>query len=208
MIRGVIIASLVTMLLLVLYLPAVTSPATFYEHVRSEYSAYGATWGQERAHRALKGAMAMLERPTAAPLMTGASVQQGRTTTAAGHQFDAVSRRILDSDYLRAFNALALLAGFRLAVLVQLCPGLLCFATAYVMDGFVRRWVKGREFVHLHPEIWTGSVCGICLALCAAIISSVLPVKMPLALLPSLAACTCLATAFAIANYPVGPARR
>lgn len=208
MIRGVVIASLVTMLLLVLYLPAVTSPATFYEHVRSEYSAHGATWGRERAHRALEGAMAMLEHPTAAPLMTGASVQQGSAVTAAGHQFDTVSQRLLDSDYLRAFNALALLAGFRLAVLAQLSPGLLCLATAYVVDGFVRRWVKGREFVHLHPEVWAGSVCGACLALCAAIISSVLPVTMPLALLPSLAACACLATALAIANYPVGPARR
>lgn len=208
MIRGVAIASLVALLLLVLYLPAVTPSATFFEHVRSEYSAHGATWGRERAHRALEGAMAMLERPTAAPLMTGASVQQGSPATVAGRQFDTVSRRLLDSDYLRAFNALALLAGFRLAVLAQLAPGLLLFAAAYVVDGFARRWVKGREFVHHHPEVWTGSVCCVCLALCAAIISSVLPIVAPPVLLPALAGCACLAIAFAVANYPIGQARQ
>lgn len=208
MIRGVAIASLVTLLLLVLYLPAVTPPAAFFERVRSEYSAHGTAWGQGRAHRALEGAMTMLERPMSAPLINGASAQQGRAATATGRQFDTVSRRLLDSDYLHAFNALALLAGFRIAVLAQLAPGLLCLAAAYVVDGLVRRWVKGREFTHPHPEVWAGSVCCACIALCATIISSVLPVAVPLALLPSLAGGACLATAFAIANYPAGQARR
>jgi hypothetical protein len=193
MIRGVAIASLVTLLLLVLYLPAVTPPAAFFERVRSEYSAHGTAWGQGRARRALEGAIAMLERPMSTPLMNGTSAQQGRAATAAGRKFDTVSRRLLDSDYLHAFNALALLAGFRLAALAQLAPGLLCLAAAYVVDGLVRRWVKGREFTHPRPEVWTGSVCCTCLALFTAIISSVLPIAVPLALLPSLAGGACLA---------------
>lgn len=208
MIRGVAIASLVSLLLLVLYLPAVTPPTVFFERVRSEYAIHRATWGEGRAHRALEGAMAMLERPLSAPLMDGQTVQQGGAATAAGHQFNVVSRRLLDSDYLRAFNALALLSGFRLAVLMQLAPGLLCLAAAYVVDGMVRRWVKGREFAHHHPEIWTGSMCFACLTLCAAIISSVLPVLVPLSLLPSLAGCVCFAISFAIANYPGVQVRR
>ncbi len=207
MIRGVAIASLVTLLMLVLYLPAVTPPAAFFERVRSEYSAHGATWGHARVYRALEDAMAVLERPVSAPLMSEAPAQQGKVVTAAGQQFSTVSRRLLDSDYLRAFNALALLASFRLAVLAQLAPGLLLFATAYVVDGLVRRWVKGREFSHHHPEVWTGSVCCACVTCCAGIISCVLPVAVPLVLLPSLAGCACLAVAFAIANYPVGQAR-
>ncbi|QBE66276.1 DUF4400 domain-containing protein [Pseudoduganella lutea] len=207
MIRCVAIASLVTLLMLVLYLPAVTPPAAFFERVRSEYSAHGATWGQGLAYRALEDAMAMLERPVSAPLMNEGSAQQAKVATAAGQQFDTVSRRLLDSDYLRAFNALALLAGFRLAVLAQLAPGLFLLATAYVVDGLARRWVKGREFSQHHPEVWTGSVCCVCIACCAGVISSVLPVAVPLALLPSLTGCVFFAAGFAIANYPLGQAR-
>lgn len=207
MIRGVAITSLVTLLMLVLYLPAATPPATFLERIRSEYFAHGATWGQERVYRALEDALVMLEHPVSAPLMNEASARQGNAMTVAEKQFDTVSRRILDSDYLRAFNALALLASFRLMVLAQLAPGLILLATAYIMDGLVRRWVKGREFAHYHPEVWAGSVCSICIACCAAIISSVLPVSVPLTLLPVLAGCASLGTAFAIANYPVGQTR-
>lgn len=207
MIRGVTIASLIMLLLLVLYLPAVTPPSTFFESIRGEYAAHGGAWGEARALKALESALALLDRPAAAPLMTGASVQQGRAATAAGRQFDTVGRRLLESDYLRAFNALALLAGFRLALLAQLAPGLLLLAVAYVVDGLVRRWVKGREFAHHHPEVWTGSVCVAWLMSCAAVISSVLPVAVPLVLLPVLFGGVCLCTAVAIANYPVGQAR-
>ncbi|WP_093555030.1 DUF4400 domain-containing protein [Pseudoduganella namucuonensis] len=207
MIRGVTIASLIMLLLLVLYLPAVTPPSAFFERIRSEYAAHGEAWGDARAHRALESALALLDRPVVAPLMPGASVQQGRATTAAGHQFDTVGRRLLDSDYLRAFNALALLASFRLALLGQLAPGLLLLAVAYVVDGVVRRWVKGREFVHHHPDVWTGSVCAAWLVACAAVMGLVLPVALPLALLPIMGGGACLCIAVAIANYPVGQAR-
>jgi hypothetical protein len=207
MIRVVTIASLVTLLMLVLYLPAATPASAFFERIRSEYAIHGEAWGEARAHKALGSALALLERPVAAPLITGASVQQGRAMTAAGRQLDTVGRRFLESDYLRAVNALALLGGFRLALLGQLAPGLLLLAVAYVVDGLVRRWVKGREFVHHHPEVWTVSVCAAWLASCTAIISSVLPVAVPLVLLPVLFGGVCLCTAVAIANYPVGQAR-
>ncbi|MES2260641.1 MAG: DUF4400 domain-containing protein [Pseudomonadota bacterium] len=205
-IRGVTIASLVMLLLLVLYLPAVTPPSAFFGRIRAEHGLQGAAWGSAHAQHALERALAIAEQPVAAPLIVAGGVQ-GKPVTAAGQQFDIVGQRILGSEYLRSVNALLLLAVFRLAVLAQLAPGFLLFAGACIADGLVRRRVKSSEFSRHHPEVWTASVCTGWLAMWAAVITAVLPAAVPVAFLPLLAGLACVCTAIAIANYPVSAGR-
>ncbi|KQW93217.1 hypothetical protein ASC94_11115 [Massilia sp. Root418] len=207
MIRVVSIASLLALLVLVLYLPSATSASAFFDRVRAEHALHGAAWGQGHAQTALARALAVVERPVAAPLMQADSAKQGRAGTAAGRQLDTVGHRILGSGYLRSLNALLLLAVFRLAVLAQLAPGLLMLAGACLTDGLVRRWVKSREFSRHHPEIWIASVSLGWLAVCGAVICSVLPIAVPVALLPLLAGLFGVGIGMAIANYPAGAGR-
>lgn len=207
MIRVVSITALVALVLLVLYLPSAAPASAFFERVRIEHGVSGAAWGEAHAHAALSRALASVERPAAAPLMSAAPAQPGRVVTAAGRQLETVGQRVLGSGYVRALNALLLLAVFRLAVLMQLAPGLLMLAGACLADGLVRRWVKSREFAPHHPEVWAGSVCAGWLAMCAAVISAVLPIALPVWFLPLLAGVACVYTAIAIANYPAAAQR-
>ncbi|GAB2855696.1 hypothetical protein GCM10027277_25320 [Pseudoduganella ginsengisoli] len=208
MIRAVTIASLVGLLLLVLYLPAVAPPSAFFGRIRAEHGQQGAAWGQAHARQALERALSIAERPVAAPMIgTDTGAGKGMAMTAAGRQFDTVGRRLLDSDYLRSVNALLLLAAFRLAALVQLAPGFLLLACACVADGLVRRRVKSLEFSRHHPEVWTASVCAGCLAVCTVVITAVLPAAVPVVLAPLMVGSACVCTAIAIANYPAGTDR-
>ncbi|MBY0241995.1 MAG: DUF4400 domain-containing protein [Burkholderiaceae bacterium] len=205
-IRAVTIASLVSLLLLVLYLPAVTPPSTFFDRIRAEHGQQGAAWGPAHAQQALERALSIAERPVAAP-MIGAGGGQGRVMTVAGRQLNTVGRRLIDSDYLRSVNALLLLAAFRLAALAQLAPGFLLLACACIADGLVRRRVKGLEFSRHHPDVWTASVCAAWLTVCTVVITAVLPAAVPVALLPLLIGLACVCTAIAIANYPASTGR-
>ncbi|WP_377705340.1 DUF4400 domain-containing protein [Pseudoduganella sp. UC29_71] len=207
MIRIVSIASLLGLLVLVLYLPSATPASAFVNRVRAEHGLHGTAWGQAHAQAALARALSAVERPVAAPLMPIYPSGQGRAGTAAGRQLDTVGQRIVGSGYLRSLNALLLLAVFRLAALAQLAPGLLMLAGACLADGLVRRWVKSREFSRHHPEIWIVSVCLGWLAVCGAVICSALPIAVPVALLPLLASVLCACIGMAIANYPAGGGR-
>ena len=209
MIRAVTIASLVGLLLLVLYLPAVTPPSAFFGRIRAEHGQQGAAWGEAHARQALERALSIAERPVAAPMIgTDTNAGKGRAMTAAGRQFDAVGKRLLDSDYLRSVNALLLLAAFRLAALAQLAPAFLLLACACVADGLVRRRVKSLEFSRHHPEVWTASVCVGWFAVCTVVITAVLPMEVPVVLLPLLTSLLCVCTAVAVANYPAGAGGR
>lgn len=205
-IRAVTIASLVALLLLVLYLPAVTPPSAFFDRIRAEHGLQGAAWGRAHAGQALERALSIAERPVAAP-MIGTGGGQGRVMTAAGRQFETVGKRLFDSDYLRSVNALLLLAAFRLAALAQLAPGLLLLACACVADGLVRRRVKGLEFSRHHPEVWAASVCAGWLAVCTVVVTAVLPAAVPVVLAPLMAGLACVCTAIAVANYPASAGR-
>lgn len=207
MIRVVTIASLVSLLMLVLYLPAVTDAAVYYARVRTELAEQGAAWGGGRSRAALADALGMLERPAAPPLMPVSGRGKGTPMTAGARQFESLGRRITDSAYVRSLNGLVLLAVFRLSTLAQLAPGFYLLAGACLTDGLVRRWVKCREFSRHHPEVWTACVCTAWLAVCAAVLSAVLPRDLPFALLPVLAGVACLCGGIAIANYPAGAGR-
>jgi hypothetical protein len=207
-IRAVTIAALVGLLLLVLYLPAVTPPSAFFDRIRAEHGLLEAAWGPDHARHALERALSIAERPVAAPIIgAGTNAGKGRAVTAAGRQFETVGKRLLDSDYLRSVNALMMLAAFRMAALAQSAPGFLLLGGACIADGLVRRRVKGQEFSRHHPEVWTVSVCAGWLAVCTVVIIAVLPAAVPVVALPLLAGLVCMCTAVAIANYPAGAGR-
>lgn len=186
MIRIVAICSLVSLLMLVLYLPAAKPAGVFIAQVRVEHALLSEFWGQDHA-------MAMLAKmldlqPDSTPSPPLIPIAQGPAGKDAKVLLEvaAVGNRLLNSDYFRSLNALFILATYRAAVALYLLPGLLPFLVAAVLDGLVRRTVKGMDFSGHNPEVFAVSVSGAIVACCCLVIACVLPIQLPVALMPTL----------------------
>jgi len=201
MIRIVTICSLVSLLMLVLYLPAAKPAGVFISQVRIEHALLSEFWGQDHA-------MAMLARmldlqpdftpsPPLIPIVQGTAGKGTKVLPEVG----AVGNRLLNNDYFRSLNALLVLATYRAAVVLYLLPGLLPFLVAAVVDGGVRRSIKGKDFSGHNPEVFAACVSGAIVACCCLVIACVLPIQLPVALMPALLFCCGALANIGLANY-------
>lgn len=201
MIRIVTICSLASLLMLVLYLPAAKPAGEFISQVRIEHASLHKFWGQDHA-------MAMLAKmldlqPSATPSPPLIPIAQGPAGQGAKvlPEVAAVGNRLLNNDYFRSLNALLVLATYRAAVVLYLLPGLLPFLFAAVVDGVVRRSVKGKDFSGHNPEVFAACVSGAIVACCCLVIACVLPIQLPVALMPALLFCCGALANIGLANY-------
>ncbi|KQP23363.1 DUF4400 domain-containing protein [Pseudorhodoferax sp. Leaf267] len=203
MIRGVSIVSLLAVLSLVLYVPAIHGPADILQVLRQEHGRTAALWGEERAGRQLDQALRLqtgaadaspLPRAVAAPPQTGVD-------RAVATEMGVVTQRLFANRYMRSVDAILLLASYRLAGLWAWLPWLLPVALAATADGALRRQIKAREFLHHDPELFALWCCLLILLGCATVVALVLPVALhPLALaLAPLA--MALLTGLAVASF-------
>ena len=56
------------------------------------------------------------------------------------------NQRLFNNAYFKSIDALLLLAGFRVATLIEWLPWLLAFTAAVLLDGFIVRQIKAKEF--------------------------------------------------------------
>lgn len=200
MIRAVAIASLLTLLALVLYLPAARPASAFIAIVRSEHATLSECWGRhalEMLERMLQWQPETLPSPPLVPVAEPAATGNGNVNK----EVAAVGSRLLNNEYFRSLNGLFVLATYRLAVLLGLLSGIVPFLLAVLCDGFVRRAVKGKEFRGHDPEVFSASASGAIIAACALVVLCAVPIALAPAVLPSLlVAVGCLAS-IGIANY-------
>lgn len=201
MIRIVTICSLVSLLMLVLYLPAAKPAGAFISQVRVEHASLSDFWGQDHA-------MAMLAKmldlqPDSTPSPPLIPIAQGSAGKGAQvlPEVAAVGNRLLNNDYFHSLNALLVLATYRAAVVLYLLPGLLPLLVASVVDGVVRRSVKGKDFSGHNPEVFAACASGVIVACCCLVIACVLPIHLPAALMPSLLFGCGVLTNIGLANY-------
>jgi hypothetical protein len=94
----------------------------------------------------------------------------------------SVNQRLFNNPYFRSIDALLLLASFRLAMLLEWLPWLLAFPVAALVDGYLVRLVKAKEFLHHSPEMFALYACLAILTSCATVLAFVLPFTLhPLA---------------------------
>ncbi len=201
MIRGVTIASLVAILMIVLYLPAARPAAAFLAQIRAEHTLLSEYWGK---HHALAMLAKMLElQPTSTPnppliqatnrANSGNGIVQGEVA--------AVGARLLNNDYFRSLNSLLLLALYRSAVLMHLVPGFVPFLLAALVDGLVRRNIKRTDFTGHNPEVFSACTCGVIVVGCTTVVACVIPIQLSPLCLPVLLMAACGLMNFGIANY-------
>ena len=184
MIRAVSVVSLLCMLVLVLYLPSAHPPARFIELVRREQQGIGRFWGDAASLRILSRALGMADsaqrvspvpQPSAAP-------SPNPVNGAVEIEMASVNQRLFNSAYFRSIDALLLLASFRLSTLIEWLPWLLAFSAAAVIDGFVVRRVKAKEFRQKDPEWFAEHASLGIVTICMTVIGFVLPFALhPLA---------------------------
>ncbi len=201
MIRVVAIASLLTLLALVLYLPSARPASVFIATVRSEHASLSDYWGRQHA-------LDMLERmlqwqPETLPSPPLVPVSQPATTANSNvnKEVAAVGSRLLNNEYFRSLNALYVLSAYRMAVVLGLLPGILPLMFGALVDGFVRRTVKAKVFAGHSPETFSACACGMIIAACLLVLVSTVPVKLPPFLLPLLLVAIAGFANFGIANY-------
>jgi hypothetical protein len=185
MIRAVSVISLLCMLVLVLYLPSVHPPDRFIELVRQEQKAIERFWGDAASMRILSRALAMADSAQrASPVpQPSAAPSSNPVNGAVAIEMASVNQRLFNNAYFRSIDALLLLAAFRLSTLIEWLPWLLAFSAAAVLDGFVVRRVKAKEFRQHDPEWFAAHASLGIVTICVTVIGFVLPLSLhPLAM--------------------------
>jgi hypothetical protein len=194
MIRGVAVISLLSLLILVLYLPAAHPPERFLQQLRLEMGRCAEFWGEAVATDMLDRAMGM---QTSARGVTALPPSHDAPSTkslegAVATEMGAVNQRLFNNAYFRSVEALFMLASFRLAMMLQWLPWLSLLAAPLALDGHWHRVIKAKEFRQHDPEMFAIWACFGITGACATVLGLVFPITlhplvMPGAPLPILA---------------------
>jgi hypothetical protein len=186
MIRGVAVISLLSLLILVLYLPAAHPPEWFLQQLRLEMGRCAEFWGEAVATDMLDRAMGM---QTSARGVTPTPSSHDAPSTknlegAVATEMGAVNQRFFNNAYFRSVEALFMLASFRLAMMLQWLPWLALLALPLVLDGHWHRVIKAKEFRQHDPEMFAIWACLGISGSCAAVLGLVFPITLHPMVLP------------------------
>lgn len=181
MIRFVSTASLLALLILVLYLPSAYPPERFINQLRTEHGLMIDFWGHEVAMRILSRSLDLqMTAKEASPVPSLASAPSPHAVDlAVTRQMSDVSARLFNNAYFRSIDTLLALATYRFSAFMEGFPLLLAFMAVALFDGFVLRIIKSKEFLQHKPEMLALHVCAAIVTACATIIAFVLPITLP-----------------------------
>jgi len=153
MIRGISLISLVTMVILVLYIPSVHPPERFLNQLKIEHAMANDFWGEAAATRMLSRALRLQgDAADITPLPTLSS--RGDVASATTEEMTAMNRRIFNNAYFRSIDALLLLAKYRAAMLLEWLPWLCGLIGVMVVDASLQRLIRAKEFRQHNPEVF------------------------------------------------------
>ncbi|UEC01763.1 DUF4400 domain-containing protein [Burkholderia vietnamiensis] len=177
MIRGVSIVSLVTLLILVLYVPSTHPPTRFLEQLRNEHEAAVVFWGPDPAYRMLDRAMRMQSgAATASPIPATTDMPRSAGINGAvASEMASVNHRLFNNAYFRSVDALLMLASYRLSALLEWLPWLLPLAVVAAVDGGLVRIIRAKEFLQHDPEMFAIWCSLLIVSICTTIIAFVIP---------------------------------
>ena len=173
--------TLCVVLLYALYLPSAYPPERFVEQLRTEHALSAHFWGEERAHQLLQSSLALYAQqsevvPAAFASSPGAAVND--TNAVVAHQMSEVLERVFHNRYTQAFDALLLLAAYRLSALLQWWQWIVAFVLIACFDGYLVRVIRSKEFLEHSPMRFALCAIGATLALALALLLLVMPVSV------------------------------
>lgn len=203
MIRVVSIASLVSILALVLYLPSANSPERFIHQLRIEHGLAVGFWGPEGATRIMARMLdlqATVKETSPVPSLTDTSAASA-VDQAMAKQMSHLNERLLNNSYFRSIDALLTLATYRFSALLESLPVLMLFMVPVLVDGYVLRIVRSKEFIQHHPERFAVYACAAIIIGCVTFVAFVFPVTVSPLVLGIVPAVLSVFISRAIANF-------
>lgn len=180
MIRFVSTTSLVALLILVLYLPSAYPPQRFIDQLRAEHTLTVDFWGRDHAMRILSRMLdwqATAKQASPVPSSTDAPLPNP-VDLAVATQMAEVNNRLFNNPYFRSIDTLLALATYRFCALIEWLPALLTFMLAALLDGFLVRIIKSKEFLQHNPEVFALHICAVIMTACATVLAFVLPITL------------------------------
>lgn len=187
MIRIVAIATMVLFLCLFFYLPSVYGPDRFLDQIHIEHDLNNRFCGEDHAIHVLDRAMALhgnvQSNPAVSPA-TGAAQASTQLDAVAAQRLSEASARLFNNQYTRSIDALLTLFFFRLSGLIEWLALLVAFVVACVIDGYLRRSTKSKQFEQHSAELFSFHMALCVLVVCGSLVLFLLPVTFhPFALI-------------------------
>lgn len=203
MIRAVAVLSLVSLLIMVLYLPSAHPPERFLAKLRDEHQAAARFWGDEPAMRMLSRALSVQDtaRQVSPVPSSGDAPALGDVDGAVAREMASVNQRLFNNTYFRSIDALFLLASFRLSSLLEWLPWLVAFTVVVVADGCFTRVIKSKEFRQHDPELFAVYACAAIVAMCGTVLAFVAPWALHPLVIPCVQLLASALMGRAAANY-------
>ena len=206
LVRGVAIACILVVTVCVLYLPSAHPPEHFLERLQAEHELSVQLWGQDHAFRILARMLRLQESAKDASPVSNAVASSTQPANllanpALGLEVSKVMTAFYQNQYFKSIEALFALAAYRCAQLAEWLSVFGVFVFAVLFDGYVRRIVKSKEFLHHNPEVFGVHLCLIIILLGAVMVAFVLPVTIPPIVWAVVPFCIAIFGGFAIANF-------
>jgi len=146
------------------------------ERLQAEHELSVQLWGQDHALRILARMLRLQESAKDASPVSNAVASSTQPASllanpALGLEVSKVMTAFYQNQYFKSIEALFALATYRCAQLVEWLPVFGVFVFAVWFDGYVRRIVKSKEFLHHNPEVFGLHVCLIIIILGAAVVA-------------------------------------
>lgn len=189
MLRGLLLATLIGLVVLILYSPSMISAEEYYELLRQERAAVSDLWGEGQSRRidslSRRIYRSSLDPPLPGPLGNDQLVQAANK--AAGPAADSLPGKLVNNDYARSLQGALAVATYRMAAFLMFMPFFIPFTVAAVVDGLAERKVRSVGFTNDSAGLY-GWYAGCAVALiCAAFVALVWPDQVhptTLALIP------------------------
>jgi hypothetical protein len=174
----IVVFALGAVLVYCLYLPSAHPPAHFVEAARVEHDLNEAFWGADHAGLILSRALALYGRreelaPAAFASTPGVPITA--VNAAVAQQMADVVERVFRNGYARGFDALVLLATYRVAALAQWLPWLAAFVLLACVDAYFVRLIRSHEFQGPSPARFALCATGAALVCVLLMLLLVMP---------------------------------
>lgn len=187
MIRIVAIATLVLFLCLFFYLPSVYGPDRFLDQIHIEHDLNDRFCGEEHALRVLDRAITLhgdVQSNSPSPAASSAAAASSQVDALAAQRLAEATARLFNNQYTRSIDALLTLFLFRLSGLLEWLALLAGFVIACVMDGYLKRSIKSKQFEQHSAELFSFYMALGVLIVCGSLVLLLLPVTFhPFALI-------------------------
>jgi hypothetical protein len=174
--------TLCAVLIYALYLPSAHPPERFLQQIGVEHELNAAFWGEDDAHRLMARALSLYTRQdelAPAAFAPTPGVPSTDVNAAVANRMSEAVQRLFHNRYTQGFDAIVLLATYRLQGLLQWLPWVAGFVLIVCFDGYVVRIIRSEEFLEHSPMRFALCALGASLTFAFTLVLLVVPASIP-----------------------------